>query len=1250
MWHRFSVLVTVLLLVISVNLYADQNSIKFKHISVDNGLSQNFVTCIFQDSKGFMWFGTQDGLNRFDGYDFTIYYHDPQDLNSLSNNNIQSIFEDKNKNLWVGTQNGLNKLDRGTDRFTRIILKPENSLIKGHLIKCIQDDEKGQIFIGTNAGLYRFDPEKQVFTHFQHDPDDSKSLIDDAVEVLYKDKIGNLWIGTTRGLDRFDEDAELFTHFIYDKKNPQNMSVVDIYEDREGSLWIAINKAVGPVLVERLFQFKPEEDTVIPIEFQKSLQEGLKFRYFSEICEDYLGRLWIGSLSSGIYVVDRKNNQLIHSVYDPKDKNSLSGGQITCLFQDRSGGMWIGTNGRGVDTWNPAAQKFGLYRHDPNNPEGLRVTSIRAIYEDRDKFLWIGGYGGLDRLNRDSGQITHFKNDPNNTNSMSETNVRVIYEDPDYPQRILWLGGETRGMWRFDRLKKTFKRYDYSLDGSRGLGGNLVFSFLKDQSGYLWIGTIGGLNRFDPTNEEFVFFQHDPDDPKSLNSDHVNTIYLDKEGNFWIGTFGGGLNLFEKETNTFTHFTYDPQNPKTLSSDNVLSIYEDAEGILWIGTNGGGLNRFNRDLGTFERFTTAQGLPNNVIYRILGDEKGNLWLSTNNGLCRFDPQDKSTRNYDVSDGLQSLEFNLGAGYKSESGELFFGGINGVNAFYPGDIVDNPFEPQVVLTDFLLFNKSVPVGKDGDGLSILTKSILETEVIRLRYKENTISFEYAGLHYAAPEKNEYAYFLEGLEEEWNYVGKRRFSTYSNLSPGSYTFHAKASNNDGVWNEKGISVDIIITPPFWATLWFRTIVIVLIISFILLVFKVKTHKIKQRSREMEEINVELNKQISERLLAEEKIKEYSEDLEKKVEKRTEELNQAFKMSEESRDRIDAILKSVAEGLIVTDLRNRVILMNSVAENFLGIRFSDAVGRPIDSVVKEKILPEIVKNTLSKKTIGSQFDFELLNGDSKHPSIMQAVTSVIYDKERKKSGVVTIIHDVTHERDVDRMKTEFLSTAAHELRTPLTSIQGFSEILMTKEGLSEEEKEKFLYYINKQSKGLAKIIRDMLDLSRIEDRRGLVINKTKCDIKKIIKEVISSFEEQSQIHKFKANFPEKSVELHVDKEKIEQILKNLIGNSVKYSPKGGDIKINVEIDGDCCKFLVKDQGIGMTSEQVEKVFDKFFRADASDTAPAGTGLGMTIVKYLVEAHNGKIWVESKKGKGTEVAFTIPLKPNQAIDETKS
>lgn len=373
--------------------------------------------------------------------------------------------------------------------------------------------------------------------------------------------------------------------------------------------------------------------------------------------------------------------------------------------------------------------------------------------------------------------------------------------------------------------------------------------------------------------------------------------------------------------------------------------------------------------------------------------------------------------------------------------------------------------------------------------------------------------------------------------------------------------------------------------------------------------------------------------------EQIKDYSENLEQKVEERTEELNQALLNTAEARDRIDGILKSVGEGLIVTDTRNRIVLMNHASENLLGVSLSNAIGTSLDIVIKDKTLQENVEFTLDKKTTGYQFDFVLPSEESEQSQIMRASTSVLLDKNGDRKGMVMIIHDVSHEREVDRMKTEFLSTAAHELRTPLTSIQGFSELLLTRDDLKEEEKIKFFSYINNQAVGLAKIISDLLDISRIESRRGFSFQKEKSNIDETIQKVIPYFEEQSSIHEFKVDLVHPIEELSIDKEKIEQILKNLISNAVKYSPDGGVIRVSREIIDNDLLLSIEDQGIGMNSGQISKIFDKFFRVDSSDSAAVGTGLGMSIVKYIVEAHGGKIWVESEPGKGTTVKFTIPF-----------
>ena len=370
---------------------------------------------------------------------------------------------------------------------------------------------------------------------------------------------------------------------------------------------------------------------------------------------------------------------------------------------------------------------------------------------------------------------------------------------------------------------------------------------------------------------------------------------------------------------------------------------------------------------------------------------------------------------------------------------------------------------------------------------------------------------------------------------------------------------------------------------------------------------------------------------------KLEGYSKTLEEKVAERTGELKKALSDTAQARDRIDGIVKSVADGLIVTDIYNRVILMNRTAEDLLGVRFTEVIDQPIDFAIEDETLRDRVRSTLEKKKTGYEFDFELPSDDPKHPRIMRARTSVIYDKEGTQTGIVTIIYDVTQEREVDRMKTEFISTAAHELRTPLTSIQGFSEIMLTRDDINEEEKKRFLNYINKQSIGLTMIISDLLDIARIESGKGFSLNKVICNIGDIISQAIPYFQEHAKKHNIEVVLPERPVEIHVDKQKMEQVFKNLIGNAVKYSPEGGLIRVSGRVSEDHFEVSVEDQGVGMTPEQVEKIFDKFYRVDASDTAIEGTGLGMTIVKHIIEVHGGKIWVESEPGKGTAVRFTI-------------
>jgi signal transduction histidine kinase/streptogramin lyase len=448
---------------------------------------------------------------------------------------------------------------------------------------------------------------------------------------------------------------------------------------------------------------------------------------------------------------------------------------------------------------------------------------------------------------------------------LSSDSVFCVYEDST---GVLWIGTIGAGLDKFDRETGIFRNYRARPNDPSSLSSNSIVVIFEDSRGKFWVGTLGGgINIFERETEHFHTFRNIPDDPASLSDNGVWCIYEDRDGVLWIGTGNGGLNTFNRKTETFTRYRSNLNDPASLSSDNIRSIYQDPTGILWLGTYGGGLNKFDPRKGVCTRhYREKHGLPNDVVYGILPDDQGYLWLSTNKGLSKFDPRTETFKNYTPMDGLQSNEFNGGACYKSKSGEMFFGGVNGFNAFYPDEVKDNRNIPPIVITDFQIFNQSVGIGGD----SPLQKHITETNEIKLSYKENAFSFKFVALDYTIPGKNQYRYMMEGFDKDRIFTdASRRFASYTNLDPGEYIFRVKGSNNDGVWNEKGTSIKIIITPPFWQTWWFRLLGIIAISFLILTVYKIRTYSIRKRSIHLEEINAALNTQITERKMLEEKL---------------------------------------------------------------------------------------------------------------------------------------------------------------------------------------------------------------------------------------------------------------------------------------------------------------------------------------------------------------------------------------------
>jgi signal transduction histidine kinase/ligand-binding sensor domain-containing protein len=824
--------------------------IQFEHISVEQGLSEGSVYCIFQDSRGFLWFCTQDGLDRYDGYDFKVYRSEPE-RNSISFPYVRSVCESPTGVLWIATLGrGLERLDLETEQFRHYPQNPDGSGPSGTWLTSLFCDQDGGVWMGTTAaGLNRLDPATNQFIYYRHQDDNPATLSHDAVNAIYRDREGVLWIGTDAGLDRGDPIGQRFIHYQARPGDPGSLggtSVQAIYEDGEGVLWIGTDGGLD--------RFDRETEQFVHYRHNPDGAQGargsLSSNSVQSIFEDQEGALWIGT-DAGLNRFDPEDGQFIRYRSLASDPSSLSNDWILSIYQDHEGVLWFGTYGGGLNKYDRFAERFLHYRVTAADPSSLSSNQIWSIYEDRGGVLWLGtAAAGLDRFDREQGIVTNYRHDPADPNSLSYDVVRAVYEDRE---GMLWIGTDGGGLDRFDPSKERFTHYRNDPDDPHSLSHNAIRAILEDREGVLWIATDGGgLNRFDRETERFVRYTNDPEDPGSLSSSSVWSLAEDQLGTLWVGTAGGGLYKFDRDTEQFTRYARDP-------SDIMLCIHEDRHGKLWIATYGNGLYRFDPETEIYTVYHQEDGLPSNAVYGILEEDSpqegggGHLWLSTNNGLSRFDPQTETFKNYGVSDGVQSREFRTGAYHKSSSGEMFFGGVNGFNAFYPDRILeDNPYVPPVVLISFTQGGVSLTAGP----------AVGSMREFAVEWPQNFFEFEFAALSYSRPEKNEYAYMLEGFDKDWIYVGTRRFGRYTNLPGGTYTLRIKGSNGAGVWNEEGMGVRIKVIPPFWQTWAFRIIILGVLVVGALGVYRQRVKGVEARSRELERQVEERTSEIEQR----------------------------------------------------------------------------------------------------------------------------------------------------------------------------------------------------------------------------------------------------------------------------------------------------------------------------------------------------------------------------------------------------
>ena len=841
---RYGKIIIILPFIFVLSIFAQHQQIRFDHISIEQGLSQSTVFSIVQDSTGFMWFATQDGLNRYDGYNCTVYRNDPLDSNSISDIGIRKLYVDQYGNLWIITLSGkLDRFDPVREVFIHYKFEDISVSTPGNVrIISIAEEKNGKLWIGTTKGfLYEYEKEKDRFREFKFKT--NKKLPENIhLQCLYIDHSGMMWLGSWEGLIGFNISTEEVIHY---ESSPNKNSIggnliFDITEDNSGKLWVA--SANGGVSV-----LDKKNDSFEVYRYSAGKKNGISSDRVMSIYVDGHSNIWIGTLDKGVDLFKRDEEAFINYTHNPHFALSLGNGAIFSIFEDRSGSIWFGTSSGGVSKYDKKRQNFSQISHNVNDPLSLSHNVVLSICEDHTGALWIGTDGG--GLNLRLSEEKKFKHYFRNPDESGSTSITSVYEDKSGK---IWIGTDpgvntsVGSVFNYNRDISSFICFDkIHLE----LGG--VTAFWEDGFGDMWIGTtVDGIKRYKKTVNLVIGYKHNKLDSTSISGNSVFEIFEDSFGDLWIGTIQRGLNKFIRHDETFKRFLNDPADSTTISNNSVWCITEDNNGTVWMGTWGGGLNKYNRESESFQHFTMREGLPGNVIYSILPDSNDNLWISTTRGIARLNTITFEIKNYDDSDGLENLEFNQGAFCKGKDGNFYFGGTNGVTYFNPDAIMENQFVPKIVFTDFKVFDKQFP----------LEASINSVNEITLSYQQNFFSFEFAALDYTAPEKNQYSYKLEGVDKDWVDAGSRRYASYTDISPGEYIFHVKGSNNDGVWSKQEAIIMVIITPPFWQTWWFRIIALAFLASLLYAFHKYRLNKLLEVERTRIRIARDLHDDVS------------------------------------------------------------------------------------------------------------------------------------------------------------------------------------------------------------------------------------------------------------------------------------------------------------------------------------------------------------------------------------------------------
>ena len=837
--------------------YGQQISYKFKHLSINDGLSQNTVFAMLQDHRGFIWIGTEDGLNRYDGYDFAIFKHQGKDRASISNNQVNALAEDQAGNLWIGTADGINEYDPSTNRFHSFYTIPKASSDSSDFITALALDKQGNLWTGTNYGLKNFTLRtKQVVDIELNGIKKEHSKANKVLSLLVTND-GMLWVGTNSDLLLYDTRNKHFVklpNILTNNTELRAAGILKIEQDAEGNIWFA-TKSKG------LFRLDAKHQTCnnyLHFENGKSL--------LSEMVRDVLatpdGQLWIGT-HDGLNIIDK--DKLNTFQYDKYDPFSLSHNSIRCLLQDRTGNIWIGTFAGGINVFYNGSNNFAQIGEQIGTTAGLSHRVVSALVNNGNNQFWIGTEGGGLNFYDKNKNIFKTYSLGNKADGFKGSDIKSLVKDD---KGNLWVGAFD-GLLYFNT--KDHSQHIYKSTSSfKNSSENQIYALSADSNG-VWIGTNGAGLQFMDYSGKISVYQRHKNSPNSISSNNINAIIKDSNGNLWIGT-QRGLNYLNIKTQRFEQYRFNKNDEHSLIANSVLSLFEDDGHRIWVGSQGG-LSLFDKERSCFYNITEVNGLTNTVVHAISQDKRGQLWISTNKGIFQVRINDLhkplsssniNMINYTVSDGLLSNQFSTGSSLRDEKGTLYFGSINGLAIFNPEHIFQNRNKPELVFTDFLIKNKSIEIGAENSPLS---KDIDQTSCITLTYDQRFISFKFAALSFVNPDKNQYAYKMQGFkgEDDWHYVSNQRVASYTNLSPGSYVFLVKASNNDGLWNDTPRSVSIIVLPPWWQTWWAYTIYGLVIFSLLYSFnfYSLKTARLKSELH-FEHLSHEKDKDLTQRKL--------------------------------------------------------------------------------------------------------------------------------------------------------------------------------------------------------------------------------------------------------------------------------------------------------------------------------------------------------------------------------------------------